>query len=77
MADTYQKPFSMGYALRTTTKYMRKAIDISIRKTLDRLPEFVEDQAKSQEVFKTLAHLHSMRKELDKFQAEHSEIFAG
>ena len=56
---------------------MRKSIDISIRKTFERVPEFTSDQAKSQEVFKTLAQLHSMRKQLDDFQAVNSEDFKG
>ena len=77
MTENYQKPFSMGYAMRTTAKYMRKAIDISIRKTFERVPEFAADEAKSQEVFKTLAHLHSMRKWLDDYQAANSENFKG
>jgi hypothetical protein len=77
MDTNQQKPFSMGYVLRTTAKHMRKSIDISIRKTFERLPEFAEDQAKSQEVFQTLAFLHTMRKQLDDFQAQHSENFKG
>lgn len=72
-----QKPFSMGYVLRTTAKHMRKSIDISIRKTFERVPEFAEDQKKSEEVFKTLSFLHTMRKQLDDFQSLHSENFKG
>ena len=71
------KPFSMGYVLRTTAKHMRKSIDISIRKTFERVPEFVENQEKSKEVFNTLAFLHSMRKQLDDFQATNSTNFKG
>lgn len=70
-----QKPFSMGYVLRTTAKHMRKSIDISIRKTFERVSEFDGNQQKSQEVFKTLAFLHTMRKQLDDFQAQHSDNF--
>lgn len=70
-------PFNMGYVLKTTARHMRKSIDISIRKTFDRLPEFVSDPEKSVEVFKTLAILHKMRKTLDDFQSEHSEEFKG
>jgi hypothetical protein len=72
-----QKPFSMGYVLRTTAKHMRKSIDISIRKTFERVSEFADDPKKSQEVFKTLAFLHTMRKQLDDFQHHHSEDFKG
>ena len=77
-----QKPFSMGYVLRTTAKHMRKSIDISIRKTFERVAEFAADsptpsQEKSTEVFQTLSFLHTMRKQLDDFQAQHSENFRG
>lgn len=77
MTQEHQKPFSKGYVLRTTAKHMRKSIDISIRKTYERLTEFTNDTNKSQEVFKTLAQLHGMRKQLDDFQAANSEDFKG
>lgn len=67
----------MGYVLRTTAKHMRKSIDISIRKTFERIAEFDGDQEKSQEVFKTLSILHTMRKQLDDFQASNLEEFKG
>lgn len=75
MAENQVKPFSMGYVLRTTAKHMRKSIDISIRKTYERIKEFEGDQAKSQEIFKTLAQLHAMRKQLDDFQLANKEQF--
>lgn len=68
-------PFNMGYVLKTTAKHMRKSIDISIRKTFARFPEFVNDNEKSQEIFRTLAVLHTMRKQLDDFQRENAESF--
>lgn len=71
------KPFNMSYVLKTTAKHMRKSIDISIRKTFERLPEFVNDPDKSKEVFTTLSLLHMMRKKLDDFQAHHVEQFKG
>jgi hypothetical protein len=73
MAIEPQKPFSMDYVLRTTAKHMRKSIDISIRKTFERIPEFADDQQKSQEIFKALASLHTMRKQINAFQDTHSE----
>ena len=77
MEDDPTKPFSMGYVLRTTAKHMRKSIDISIRKTFERIAEFGTDQTKSREVFETLACLHKMRKDLDDFQNINSENFKG
>jgi hypothetical protein len=72
-----QKPFSQGYVLRTTARHMRKSIDISIRKTFERIADFDGNEVKSQEVFRTLSSLHSMRKQLDDFQAVHAADFQG
>jgi len=69
------KPFDMGYVLRMTAKHMRKSIDISIRKTFDRMAEFSGDPGKSTEVFTTLSHLHMMRKTLDDFQKSNENDF--
>lgn len=74
MAD---KPFSKAYVLRTTAKHMRKSIDVSIRKTFERIAEFDSNREKSREVYETLSMLHLMRKQLDDFQAEYSENFKG
>ena len=71
------KPFSMGYVLRTTAKHMRKSIDISIRKTFERIAEFDSNLEKSQEIFKTLSVLHMMRKQIDDFQLSNKEGFSG
>lgn len=73
MAET--KPFSRGYVLRTTSKHIRKDIDISIRKTFERVSEFAEDEVKSREIFMTLSVLHRMRKDLDDFQAKNADLF--
>ena len=77
MTEGLEKPFSMGYVLRTTAKHMRKSIDISIRKTFERVSEFSGNQEKSNEVFETLAQLHAMRKQIDDFQALHKDKFKG
>lgn len=70
-------PFSCSYVLKTTAKHMRKSIDISIRKTFERVEEFSDNREKADEVFKTLSALHTMRKQLDDFQNQHSEDFKG
>jgi len=77
-----QKPFSKGYVLRTTAKHMRKSIDISIRKSFERVKEFSNDgetpsEEKSREVFDTLSFLHRMRKDLDDLQHQNSDSFKG
>jgi hypothetical protein len=74
-ADVIDKPFSMSYVLKTTSKHIRKSIDISIRKTTERIEEFANDKEKSQEVFETLSMLHMQRKALDDFQLAHREKF--
>jgi len=75
--DLNSKPFSMGYVLRTTAKHMRKSVDISIRKTFERIAEFEEDKEKSKEIFETLSVLHGMRKQIDDFQLENQLKFKG
>lgn len=77
METERSKPFSQGYVLRTTSKHIRKSIDISIRKTFERVAEFDGNQEKSQEIFKTLALLHTMRKQVDDFQLQYREQFSG
>lgn len=69
------KPFSMGYVLRTTAKHMRKDVDISIRKTFERVAEFAGNPEKSKEVFEALSQLHAMRKQIDDFQLLHQDKF--
>jgi len=75
MTEESEKPFSTGYVLKTTAKHMRKSIDISIRKTFERIKEFDADTEKAKEVFVTLSILHQMRKNLDDFQAANAEDF--
>ena len=70
-----EKPFSKSFVLKITAKHMRKSIDISIRRTFERVAEFADDQGKSKEVFETLSVLHIMRKQLDDFQAQNAELF--
>lgn len=67
----------MGYVLRTTAKHMRKSVDISIRKTFERVAEFDGNKEKSQEVFQTLSALHQLRKQLDDFQEANKDQFKG
>lgn|GEM_PF-2721267 len=69
------KPFTKNHVLRLTTKNMRRHIDVSIRKTFERVQDFDGNQEKSKEVFETLSILHTMRKNLDDFQAAFAEDF--
>lgn len=69
-------PFSKGNVLRITAKYMRKAIDVSIRKTFDCIEKNAADPAISREIFETLSILHTMRRQLDDFQSENRSDFS-
>ena len=68
-------PFSKAYVLKTTTRHMRRSIDISIRKSFDRMAEFTEDGHKKTEIMETLSVLHTMRKLIDDFQEMNSHLF--
>lgn len=64
------KPFSLEYVMRTTLKNVRKSVDISIRKTVERIAEFDGNLEKSQEVFRTLTALHAFRRSIDNAQSD-------
>ena len=68
-------PFTMSHVLRTTTRHMRKSIDISIRKTHERSAQFADNPEKTLEIVKTLMRLHDMRKNLDDFQKLYQDEF--
>lgn len=76
MDNISSKPFSQGYVLRTTAKHVFKSIDISIRKTFERIAEFDGNKEKSEELFKTLSALHAMRQTMEEFQSINKEGFA-
>ena len=71
----YVKPFSMSYALRTTTRNMRRDIDVSIRIVSERIGEFATDMEKSREIFETLAELYAMRRMMDEYQRINADKF--
>ena len=75
--EAKSRPFSIGFVLRTTTKHMRKSVETSIRKTMDRIHEFANDREKSEELFKTLAQLHAIKKNLEDFQNANPDDFKG
>jgi hypothetical protein len=60
-----EKPFSREYVLQTTARYMLKSINLSIKKTMDRMIEFKDDHAKSNEVFITLAELQGLKNQIE------------
>ena len=72
-----QKPFDKSYVLRVTAKHMRRDIDISMRKTLERMPEFMGNEEKSREIFTTVMVLQAMKNQLEDFQRINHEHFSG
>ena len=65
--------FDRAYVLLITLKHMRKAVDVSIRKTFQRSKEF-EGTEKAEEIFETINILLNMREALDKWQEVHQDI---
>jgi len=63
--------------MKTTFRHMRKSVDISIRKTFDRLKDFENDSKTGTEIIETLSALHTVRKLLDDFQLHNQAIFKG
>jgi len=61
--------------MRTTFRHMRRSVDISIRKSFERFKDFDNDSKAGQEIMETLSLLHTVRKMLDDFQLENSELF--
>jgi len=75
MVKLETKPFDISFVLKATVGHMRKSVDISLRKTFDRVAEFDGNLEKSAEVFRTLSVLHNMRKQLDEFQLAYKNEF--
>lgn len=60
--------FNLGFVLKLTLRNVRRAIDISIRKTFERIHEFNGNDEKGREIYHTLNLLHTLRKIIDDFQ---------
>lgn len=67
------RPFTREHVLGITIRHMRKNVNFSIKKTLDRVSEFADDTEKSGEVFKTLIVLYQMRKTLNELQIDNTK----
>jgi len=57
--------FDKDYVISLTLRHMRNNIDLSISKTIGRVAEFENDNAKSMEVMQTLSALHGMKRDVD------------
>lgn len=58
-------PFSRKFVLDVTIRAVRHAIVLSISRTGSRVPEFVHDQQKQQELQETLRDLSTMLSVID------------
>ena len=64
----HNKPFDRDFVLKTTLKHMRRSIDISIRKTFERMEDLGEQGDKASEIMTTLSDLHNLRRGVDDIQ---------
>ena len=69
------KPFSKSFVMRTTFRHMRRSVDISIRKSFERFQDFENNSDTGKEIMETLSVLHTVRKMMDDFQEENSQLF--
>lgn len=58
-------------------RHMRKSIDISIGKSVERFKDFDRDVESGNEIMETLSVLHELRNQLDEFQEQNKELFKG
>lgn len=70
------KPFSKSFVMRTTFRHMRRSVDISIRKSFERFKDFDEGSKEGKDCLETLSVLHTVRKMLDDFQVNNTELFS-
>lgn len=68
MAENKTPPFTRDYVIRTTVKHCKRNIEISTRKTLERVGEFAGDPEKSSEIFKTLTELQTLKNAIEQFE---------
>jgi len=61
MENKPDKPFSRSFIISTTVKHMLKSVDISIQKTINRIPEFSGNAAKSTELLLTVGELQELK----------------
>lgn len=55
------KPFTMQWTLDRTLERMEQCINLSLEKTVKRLPEFATDPKKSAEIIQTIVHLINLK----------------
>lgn len=61
-------PFDKEYVINTTLEHMTRSIDISIQKTLERIPEYENDSKVSFDILETLAKLNSFRNSIQQYK---------
>lgn len=66
------KPFSKEYVIGVTLGHMKRCIDVSLDKVVNRLPEF-QDTEHSKEVFETLSELKRIKASLEAYESHKLE----
>jgi hypothetical protein len=64
----YKKPFEIDWVLRLTIEKMVEAIEFSLEKATERLPEFIEDPEKSKEVIMTISTLQKLKDHISDYE---------
>ena len=60
MDDMNRPDFTKDYVIRTTLNHMMESINISTRKTINRVREFEDDPEKTEEIKDTLDSLNAL-----------------
>jgi hypothetical protein len=75
MIENYKPPYTKSFVVKTTLRHMKKSIDISVSKSLERLKDVDNQSIHGKEVLETLSVLHTMRKLVDEFEAQNQHLF--
>jgi hypothetical protein len=77
MSDNSQSlpPFSRSFVMKTTLRHMKRSIDISIRKSFERLKDFENNSETGTEILGTLSNLHTLQRMLEDFQDNNKHLF--
>lgn len=72
--NEHNKPFSQSYVLSVTFQNMRSAVQLSISKTIGRLPDFDPGSEKHNEILDTLASLNNLARLVDATEVNNQHL---
>lgn len=70
------KPFSNKYVITETLRHMGASVDISISKTLSRLPEASESTELGAEILMTLANLDKLARLVSSIKENNKDLLS-